>query len=367
MRLVGLSLGLVASCTAPNPAFFATQAGSEGSVSASGQTAGDATLDPTGGTTRDPATGTTTASTSVTDGTTGPVASSTTTAMTATATDPGTDATSLPQTSTDSTTTGDPDTTSTGSTDTGNFMPLPDLGMMNVCPNYAAPDLKLAVQHAPPPQTCDFASLSFPVVVTGKADADSLQLRQCKNYSDCVLGDTQCLADQTFTVHINGPLALVPKVDVGTCLYFQYHGDGQLDPNTCLARAVRLARVEPALAPVSIFVAGVELPDTLVLPPPWNDWLEFDVKAEHLQFCGDGPDPICGQMRGEHAYLVDFGGMEIDVPPMSSKAGMVPVYDDKNKKVADLPGAVYNLRSWAHPADACEFKWIWLADDHKSP
>lgn len=361
MRLAAVALGMLVSCVVPNPAFFATQGGSEGSTStATGATAGASTFDPTGGaTTRDPATGSTTAAT-VTAGTTGPVDPSTSIAMTATSI--GTDATS--QTATDATSTGDPDTTD--AMGSGTFMPQPDLGT-DVCANVVAPDLTLAVHHVPPPQDCGFPTLAFPALVIGKPDADSIQLRQCKEFKDCVDGNVQCLSVQTLTVHIGAPTELVPQFGEGTCLYLQYHGAGLQAGDTCAATLVRLALVGQGHEPVSVFVAGVGIPDTSVLPSPWDKWLEFSVLAAHLDFCGQGPDQVCGQMPGEHRYVVNFGGYEIDVMPHASKAGKVPVYDDNSNAIDERSGVFHNLRSRAFPPDHCDFGWVWLDDVHKAP
>lgn len=371
MRLLAapLAVAVLAACAVPNPAFHASDGGGTGATNTTAGTAptGSAgTLDPA--TTHDSASGSTSVSTTVstadptthTSATTGPVDPSTSGPMTSTSTSPGTDWTSTDPNSSGLMSTG---MTSMNGTDGSGFVPQLDLGgMMDLCPQMVAPDLALAVQHTPPPANCQGELLHG--VFIGKADDDSLLFRKCLDTNQCELGNINCAEAKTITIHFNGPTTHVPAFDLGTCVQIGYTGTVFENANTCGAKFVRIGRIGENVATTTIYAAAVGVPDTALLPPPWPAVLEFSVEAALVEACGQG-GPICGQPLGDFDLVGTFPAGQITVPYKTEKEAVLPVLDMQNKPVGEIPGTLFNLRSWTRPANSCEFKWIWMADDIK--
>lgn len=371
MRLTAAPLGLavLSACSVPNPAYFATQGASDGSSSPTTATTSAGTVGPTTtvatvepGTTDAPPTSTsvTSSPTTATSSTTEPVDPSTSASMTATSTTLTTDSTS--------TSTGGPDSTSTGEPDTmGGFLPMLDMGVIGLCEQLVAPDLALSIQHDPAPETCTMPAFgpSFHGVFKGKADADSLVFRQCKDLPQCMAGNLDCLEEQTVTIHFTGPATHVPAFEVGACVNISYIGTGYAAPDACQAKIVRLAQTGQNIKTTSVYVGAVGLPDTSLLPAPWPNILEFSVHPSLLAPCGEPDEQICGQGSGDYELAATFSGMQYKVPSKTEKPVKLPLYDPQNVKIGDVIGTFYNLRSWAHPIEECEFKWIWLASEYK--
>ncbi|PCC66714.1 hypothetical protein SAMN02745121_00555 [Nannocystis exedens] len=356
---------LLAACTVPNPAYHASQglfeSGSSDALSST-SAGGSATVAPTSGgsgaqSTADP-TGATVSVTSEGDSTAAPMTSTTTPATT----DADSGTTESVDTLATSTTDGD-STASTTTNDTAT--PKLDLSPGDVCPQVAAPNLEITVQHTPAPGTCN-AALGPVIqgVLEAKPDANTFKFRACNLSQDCIQGNTQCLANQTIAVHVAGPDTAVPDIPLGTCVSVAYVGTGFSDANTCNTRMVRLARPGNLnnLAS-SMFVAGMGVPGTAELPVPWPDALEFTVAATQVQACPG--NNVCGTPPGNYDLVGQFSGQEVVAGMGEAKLAKIPLYDQNHNPVGSIVGSFHNLRSYSSPADQCEFRWLWLADAYK--
>lgn len=355
-----LGIVLLAACTVPNPAYNASQGllasdtGDSLSTTSPGSTS--ATADPTSGS-GGSSQGTTVDLTAGTSDTT-----AATTTGTAATTDPATSTTESVDTL--ATSTGDGDSTaSTTTNDTS--QPKPDLSPGDLCPQIAAPNLEITVQHTPAPALCNAA---FGPVIQGilaaEPDAGTFKFRACNSVQDCIMGNTQCLANQTFAVHVEGPESAIPDIPPGTCVSVAYVGTGFADANTCKTRMVRFAKPGNLnnLAS-SMFVAGMRVPGTAELPAPWPDALEFSVAPSQVQACPG--NNVCGTPPGSYELVGQFSGLEVVAGMGEAKQAKIPLYDQNHNPVGSVAGSLHNLRSYAGPADQCEFRWVWLADAYK--
>lgn len=357
----GLAIVLLAACTIPNPAYKASQglleSDSGDSSSATSPGATSATADPTSGGGSQGTTVDLTGATSVASDAT--AAATTGTTVT---TDPGTGTTESVDTL--ATSTGDGDSTaSTTSNDTS--QPKLDLSPDDACPQVAAPNLEITVQHNPAPGLCNapFGPI-IQAILEAEPEAGTFKFRACSSAQDCIMGNTQCLANQTFAVHVAGPDAAIPDIPLGTCVSVAYVGTGFADPNTCKTRMVRFAKPGNLnnLAS-SMFVAGMGVPGTAELPVPWPDALEFTVAATQEQACPG--NNVCGKPSGSYELVGQFSGLEVVAGMGEATPAKIPLYNQNHNPIGSIPGRLHNLRSYAGPTDQCEFRWVWLADAYK--
>lgn len=353
-----LCIVLLAACTIPNPAYQASQgllesdSGDSPSSTSPGGTS--ATADPTSG-------GGSQGTTPDLTGTTSDATAATTTGTTAT-TDPASSTTESVDTLATSSSDGD-STASTTTNDTS--QPKLDFSPEDVCPQVAAPNLEITVQHNPAPGLCNapFGPV-IQAILEAEPDAGTFKFRACNSVQDCIMGNTQCLANQTFAVHVAGPDAAIPDIPLGTCVSVAYVGTGFADANTCKTRMVRFAKPGNLnnLAS-SMFVAGMRVPATAELPAPWPDALEFTVAAAQVQACPG--NNACGNPPGSYELVGQFSGLEVVAGMGAAEQAKIPLYDQNHNPVGSVPGRLHNLRSYAGPADQCEFRWVWLADAYK--
>lgn len=372
MRSLAASLGLLVvlpACTAPNPAYHATQGLDSSSGDPPSSTSPDtdsassaATGEPTGSGTSNGGSGPTSNTTPATtaDTTADTALTGLTTQTSQTVTTDGSDSdVSTATTDPDSTSTTDgPDSTSTGNS--GDSMPKLDLPGGQVCSLVDSPDLTVKVQHSQQPQDCT-ASLSLYGVFESKPDASSLKFRRCADTNQCFAGNAQCIANETVTIQIAGPD--VPKFSAGNCIHISYLGAGSAEPNTCDTRVLRLAKTGPQIFNTTVFASGVQVPSTGELDPPWPDSLGFKVGSELVEACGG--QQVCGQDTGSYQLVGTFSGAQHEVPMGQQAATKIPLLDKNNTKIGDVHGVFRNIRSYAYPVEWCEFQWTWLADDYK--
>ncbi|MDC0719662.1 hypothetical protein [Nannocystis bainbridge] len=356
----GLCIVLLAACTMPNPAYHATQGHLDSSSgdSLSSTSAGSSTVSTSdatgsgGSSATDPST-----THGGTSDTTAP-ASTGTTAPVTTAPDTTTDGDTLATSSSDS--------DATASTTIGDTTePKLDLGQPDLCSQVDAPTLAVTVQHSPAPQGCN-APLGPIIqgVLEAKPSAGTYKVRACNSAQDCVQGNTQCLANQTITVHVDAPATHLPDIAIGTCLMVGYVGTGFADPNTCNTRIVRFARPGNLnnLAS-SLFVAAAGVGSTELLPAPWPEVLEFGVEADLVAPCAGNTS--CGSPPGSYELVGQFVGEPVVAGIAEAKPAKIPLFDQNHDQVETIAGSFYNLRSWAAPPAQCEFRWLWLADAFK--
>jgi len=237
--------------------------------------------------------------------------------------------------------------------------PKPDLGMDDLCALVNAPNLSLSVQHSVAPD-CNYGPL-LTLVFEAKPDDHTLKFRECMFSNDCFAGNAQCAAKQTLALKVEGPASHVPEFEVGACVHLGYVSTGYADGNTCNARIVRLAKTGQNIKNTSVFVAAAGVPATADLPLPWPQVLEFAVDAELAQPCFGGE--VCGQATGSYDLFGQFSGGQIVVPMKTEKPVNISLLDKQNVKIGEVPGSLYNLRSYAAAPTQCEFDWIWLADE----
>lgn len=356
----GLCLASVLACTTPNPAYHASQGGPEGSTSGEpGTTA--TTASPTTTTTSTTTTSTTTIPTDTTVGETQPLTTGTTENIGETT---GDTATTDTTTTTDATSTG-PDATSMVSTDSTGGDKL-DMGAMDSCPAPVVPDLAVTIKHSPGPPSCNaaFGPILHGVFVAAP-DPTTRQFRECSSFNDCKQHNAQCPAKQTVTIQFDGPTTHVPNFEPGQCVNIGYVGTGHAAPDTCDTSFLRIAEYQPELLLTDVYVSGVGVPHTAKLPVPWSNVLDFAIAPDLVLACGDDNSDVCDLTTGQYDLVGTFSNQNYTIPMGTDQPAKLPVVNLANIKVGDMAGSLYNLRSFAHPVDACEFKWIWLADKYK--
>lgn len=280
---------------------------------------------------------TSTTSTTVTPtstATTDPVGETTSTATTATTTDTGT--------STDASTTDDPA-----------MCTIPDV-----------PDFAVRVAHTPAPAPCDNGlGVNFYALFTGKPDELTLDFRQCMSLGDCQEGNIACPEEQLVRIYVDGPATHVPDFPPGACVHVSYLAAGFADPDVCEAHILRLAKTGPDIANTSVFVAAIGVPDTNTLPGPWPLTLGFLAASELADACPH--EMVCDRPSGRHDLVADFPDALVTVPMGTESPAALDLLDKNNVKIGDVPGSLYNLRSYVLPVDQCEFDWLWLADENR--